>query len=129
MGVNDHLENLLGTDPTSTLPPTPPSSVTSPFTAAPLRIGNESLDKRSNSSGTPRPRRTSLPNIWNEDQLISFAVRNTVSTDWRNFRHGIAFTSGGSLSYLFHSEYGSGFSYPGQPSSALWDAGLQPHAG
>jgi hypothetical protein len=59
------------------------------------------------------------PNIYNEDQLISFAVRNPASQDWRTLGMELRYF-GGSLSYLFHSEYTGGFSYTSQPGSTIW---------
>lgn len=61
------------------------------------------------------------PNIWNEDQLISFGVRNPATTGWRTFGMELRHYNG-SLSYLFHSEVLGGFSAPNQPNNTLWDA-------
>src|SRR5262249_28350761 len=61
------------------------------------------------------------PNVWNEDQLISFAVKNPASPDWRTFGMELRYYEG-SLSYLFHSELGGGFSYPGHPEWTIWEA-------
>lgn len=61
------------------------------------------------------------PNIWGEDQLVSFAVRNQATTDWRTFGMDLRYANG-SLSYLFHSEPAGGFSGPGNPANNIWDA-------
>jgi uncharacterized protein (DUF1800 family) len=61
------------------------------------------------------------PNIWGEDQLISFAVRNQASTDWRTFGMELRYANG-ALSYLFHSERTGGFSAPRDPANGIWDA-------
>ena len=58
------------------------------------------------------------PNIWNEDQLISFAVKNPASTDWRTFGMELRHYNG-ALTYLFHSEIGGGFSSGG---NTIWDS-------
>ena len=60
------------------------------------------------------------PNVWNEDQLVSFAVKNPASTDWRTFGMELRYYNGG-LTYLFHSEPGGGFAYPGQPTWSIWE--------
>ena len=67
------------------------------------------------------------PNIWNEDNLVEFAVKNPASTDWRTLGMLLRLYNG-SLTYIFHSEPGGGFSYPGQPAWAIWDAdyGISP---
>ncbi len=61
------------------------------------------------------------PNIWNEDNLIEFAVKNPATTDWRSLgmllRH-----YNGVLTYLFHSEVAGGFSYSSQPNNSIWDS-------
>jgi uncharacterized protein (DUF1800 family) len=61
------------------------------------------------------------PNIWNEDQLVSFDVKNFAGTDWRTFGMELRYYNG-SLSYLFDSEVGSGFSAPGDPANGIWQA-------
>jgi len=61
------------------------------------------------------------PNIWNEDYIVEFAVRNSASSDWRTFGMGLRHYRG-SLTYLFHSERTGGFSYPGQPASSIWES-------
>ncbi len=61
------------------------------------------------------------PNIWNEDQLVTFAVKNYFSTDWRTFGMELHYYNG-ILSYLFHSEVGGGFSAPGNPANSIWEA-------
>ena len=61
------------------------------------------------------------PNVWNEDQLVSFAVKNPASFDWRTLGMELRYSKG-SVSYLFHSEYTGGFSYQNQPSSTIWEA-------
>jgi uncharacterized protein (DUF1800 family) len=61
------------------------------------------------------------PNIWNEDYIIEFAVKNPTSSDWRTFGVGLRHYNG-ALTYLFHSELGGGFSYPGQPTWSIWES-------
>ncbi|HEY6170243.1 MAG TPA: DUF1800 family protein, partial [Verrucomicrobiae bacterium] len=61
------------------------------------------------------------PNIWNEDYIIDFAVKNAASYDWRTFGFGLRHYNG-ALTYLFHSEPGGGFSYPAQPTWAIWES-------
>jgi uncharacterized protein (DUF1800 family) len=61
------------------------------------------------------------PNIWGEDQLISFAVENAASDDWRTLGMELRYYNG-ALTYLFHSEATGGFSYPGQPGTTIWEA-------
>ncbi|MBP9900080.1 MAG: DUF1800 family protein [Verrucomicrobia bacterium] len=61
------------------------------------------------------------PNIWNEDELISFAAKNPATTDWRTFGMSLRYYNGG-LTHLFHSEVTGGFSYPSQPNSTIWDS-------
>lgn len=40
------------------------------------------------------------PNIWAEDFLIDFAVKNSASSDWRNFSLALSYYNGG-LTYSF----------------------------
>lgn len=60
------------------------------------------------------------PNIWGEDQLVSFAVINQASTEWRTFGMELRYANG-ALTYLFHSDLGGGFSAPGDPANGIWD--------
>ncbi|MEI6085248.1 MAG: DUF1800 family protein [Verrucomicrobiota bacterium] len=57
------------------------------------------------------------PNIWNEDQLVSFAVINNATTDWRTLGMELRHYNG-SLTYLFHSEATGAWGNPG----TIWDA-------
>ena len=61
------------------------------------------------------------PNIWNEDQLISFEVRNPAGSSWSTLGMELRYYLG-SLSYLFYSDNTTGFSAPGSPGNWLWDA-------
>lgn len=61
------------------------------------------------------------PNIWNEDFLIDFAVKNPATTDWRTFGMALRYYNG-AVTHLFHSEYTGGFSSPGAPNSTIWDS-------
>ncbi|TAK95582.1 MAG: DUF1800 family protein, partial [Verrucomicrobia bacterium] len=61
------------------------------------------------------------PNIWDEDYLIDFAVKNSSGSDWRTFGIALRYYYGG-LTYLFHSEPGGGFSYPAQPTWSIWES-------
>ena len=60
------------------------------------------------------------PNIWNEDFLVDFAVKNPATTDWRTLGMSLRYYNSG-LTHLFHSEYTGGFSSPGAPTSTIWD--------
>jgi hypothetical protein len=60
------------------------------------------------------------PDIWNEDQLLILAVINQSSTDWRTFGMELRYFRG-SLTYLFDSSTGGGFSYTDQPGWGIWD--------
>ena len=59
------------------------------------------------------------PNIWNEDTMISFGVRNPNSFHWRPLgmllRH-----YNGALSYIFNSDPTGAFSASGNPSGTIW---------
>jgi uncharacterized protein (DUF1800 family) len=61
------------------------------------------------------------PNIWNEDNLIEFAVKNPATADWRSLgmllRH-----YNGVLTYMFHSEVAGAFSSSSQPNNSIWDS-------
>jgi uncharacterized protein (DUF1800 family) len=61
------------------------------------------------------------PNVWNEDQLISFEVRNPAGSSWGTIGMQLRYYLG-SLSYLFYSDNTTGFSTPGDPNNWLWDA-------
>jgi len=61
------------------------------------------------------------PNIWNEDQLISFEVRNPDGGSWSTLGMELRYYLG-SLSYLFYSDNTTGFSAPGSPGNWIWDA-------
>jgi uncharacterized protein (DUF1800 family) len=61
------------------------------------------------------------PNIWNEDYLLDFAVKNPASTDWRTFGMALRYYNG-AITHLFHSEPGGGFSYSSQPNSSIWES-------
>jgi uncharacterized protein (DUF1800 family) len=61
------------------------------------------------------------PNIWNEDNLIEFAVKNPATTDWRSLGMVLRHYNG-VLTYMFHSEVTGAFSYPSQPNNSIWDS-------
>lgn len=61
------------------------------------------------------------PNIWNEDFLVEFAVRNPATTEWRTLGMALRYYRG-AITHLIHSEYTGGFSGAGQPNSTLWDS-------
>ncbi|HEX5221646.1 MAG TPA: DUF1800 family protein [Verrucomicrobiae bacterium] len=61
------------------------------------------------------------PNIWNEDFLIEFAVKNPTTTDWRSLGMALRYYNG-AITHLFHSEYTGGFSYSSQPNTTIWDS-------
>lgn len=60
-------------------------------------------------------------NIWNEDFLVEFAVKNPATTDWRTFGMALRHYNG-SLTHLFHSQYTGGFSASSQPTNTIWDS-------
>ena len=118
-GVSDHDEVARHTDPTHNPVSSPTFIGYVPFfRSTPSRwewsLENVQLVWDHGAGGL-------APNVWNEDQLISFAVRNPATTDWRTFGMELRHFNG-SLSYLFHSEYTGGFSYSSQPNSSIWDA-------
>jgi len=61
------------------------------------------------------------PNIWNEDQLISFEVRNPAGSSWATLGVQLRYYLG-SLTYLFYSDNTTGFSGPNSPGNWIWDA-------
>lgn len=61
------------------------------------------------------------PNIWNEDYLVEFAVKNPTTTDWRSLGMVLRHYNG-VLTHLFHSEVTGGFSYSSQPNNSIWDS-------
>lgn len=61
------------------------------------------------------------PNVWNEDYLVLFAVRNPASSDWRSLGMALRYYRG-ALTHLFHSEFTGGFSYSSQPNTTIWDS-------
>jgi uncharacterized protein (DUF1800 family) len=61
------------------------------------------------------------PNIWSEDQLVSFDVLNAATNDWRTFGMELRYANG-ALTHLFHSEPGGGFSAPGISTNSIWDS-------
>jgi len=118
-GTNDREERRAGTDPT--YHPTNSAAFVGYvpfFRSSPSRwewnLENVQLVWDHGAGGT-------APNIWNEDYLIDFAVKNSSSGDWRTFGLGLRYYNGG-LTYLFHSEPGGGFSRPGQPTTAIWES-------
>ena len=60
------------------------------------------------------------PNIWDEDFLVDFAVKNPASYSWRTFGMALRYYNGG-LTHLFHSDADGGFSAAGQPTEGVWD--------
>jgi uncharacterized protein (DUF1800 family) len=61
------------------------------------------------------------PNIWNEDQLIGFEVRNPAGSSWATLGIQLRYYLG-SLTYLFYSDNTTGFSGPNSPGNWIWDA-------
>ena len=61
------------------------------------------------------------PNIWDEDYLLDFAVKNTTSAGWRTFGMALRYYKGG-LTHLFHSDADGGFSKPSLPTEGIWDS-------
>ena len=118
-GVSDKNEIRLGTDPNYNPTNSPTFTGYVPlFRSSPSRwewnLENVQLVWDHSAGGL-------APNIWNEDYLLDFALKNPASTDWRTFGMQLRYNYGG-VTYLFHSEPGGGFAYPGQPTSAIWES-------
>lgn len=118
-GVNDKTETRLGTDPTYN----PSNNVAfvsyiPHFKSTPSRwewtIENVQFVWDHGAGAF-------APNIWNEDFLVDFAVKNPATTDWRSLGMALRYYNGG-VTHLFHSEYNGGFSSPGAPNSTIWDS-------
>ncbi len=117
-GVNDKEEVRLGTDPTYNPGGSPTFTGWVPrFQSTPSRwewnIENVQLVWDHKTGGL-------APNIWNEDQLISFGVKNPAAPDWRTLGMELRLYNG-SLTHIFHSERTGAFSASGQPSNTIWD--------
>jgi len=118
-GVSDKNEVRLGTDPTyngsnsATFVGYIPA-----FRSSPSRwdwnLENVQLVWDHNNGGL-------APNIWNEDFLIEFAVKNPATPDWRSLGMALRYYNG-AITHLFHSEYTGGFSYSSQPNYIIWDS-------
>ncbi len=118
-GVSDFNEVTLGTDPTYNPTNSPTFTGYVPlFRSGPSRwewnLENVQLVWDHSAEAL-------APNLGNEDQLISFAVKNPATYDWRTFGMELRHYNG-ALTYLFHSEVSGGFSSPGQPGSTIWEA-------
>lgn len=61
------------------------------------------------------------PNELNEDNLVTFGVRNTTGVDLRSMAMGLRYYRG-ELSYLFTTEASSAFSATGRPGAGLREA-------
>jgi uncharacterized protein (DUF1800 family) len=118
-GVSDRDEVRRGTDPTYN----PTNSATfvgyvPAFRTSPTRwewnLENVQLVWDHRSGGL-------APNIWNEDQLASFEVRNPETTAWSTMGMQLRYYLG-SVTYLFYSDYTGAFSSPGAPGNTLWDS-------
>jgi uncharacterized protein (DUF1800 family) len=59
--------------------------------------------------------------IWNEDYLVEFAVRNPLTSDWRTLGMALRYYNGG-LTHLFHAEGDGAFSYPAGSGTGIWDS-------
>lgn len=118
-GVNDKNEIRLGTDPTYNPTNSPTFVGFVPFFRSSPARWEWNLENVQfvwdHGAGAM------APNIWAEDFLIDFAVKNSASSDWRTFGLALRYYNGG-LTYLFHSEPGGGFSYPGQPTWSIWES-------
>jgi len=118
-GVGDKEEVLLGTDPTYN-PNTSPSFIgyIPFFRSSPARwewdLENVQLVWDHGAGALS-------PNIWNEDYLMMFAIKNATNLDWRTLGMGLRYYNGG-LTYLFHSEPWGGFSYAGMPAANIWES-------
>jgi uncharacterized protein (DUF1800 family) len=118
-GVSDKDESRLGTDPAYNPTNNPAFAGHVPFfRSSPSRwewtLENVQL-VWDHSAGAP------APNIWNEDQLVDFAVINTASSDWRTLGMDLRHANG-ALTFLFHSAAAGGFSYPNSPGSDIWES-------
>lgn len=118
-GVNDKDERRLGTDPNYNPASNPAFTGYVPYFRAAQTNWDWTLENVQlvwdHGAGAL------APNVWNEDQLVDFAVINTASGDWRTFGMQLRHYNG-ALTYLFHSEPGGGFSYPGQPTWSIWES-------
>lgn len=117
-GSNDKEELRLGTDPTYDPGGSPAFTGWVPrFQGSPSRwewnLENVQLVWDHTIGGL-------APNIWNEDQLISFGVKNPAAPDWRTLGMELRLYRG-SLTHIFHSERTGAFSVSGQPNNTLWD--------
>lgn len=118
-GVSDRDEAARGTDPTHNAASSPGYIGVVPyFQAAPSRwewrMDNVQLVWDHGAGAL-------VPNIWNEDNLIEFAVKNPATTDWRSLGMVLRHYNG-VLTYLFHSEVAGAFSYSSQPNTTIWDS-------
>ncbi len=117
-GVSDKDENLLGTDPNYN--PTNSSTFVGyiPYFKSSATNWDWNLENVQfvwdHGSGA------FAPNIWNEDFLVDFAVKNPATTEWRTLGMALRYYNGG-LTHLFHSDASGGFSAPGQPTTGTWD--------
>lgn len=118
-GVSDQAELRRGTDPNYN--PTNSAAFTGyvpSFRSSPSRwewqLENVQLVWDHGAGGL-------APNVWNEDYLVEFAVRNPATTDWRSLGMQLRYYNG-ALTHLFHSEVTGGFSYSGQPGTTIWDS-------
>ena len=118
-GVNDKVEVVRGTDPSFNPTNSPTFIGYVPFARSSPKSWEWNLENVQfvwdHGAGAM------APNIWNEDVLIDFAVRNPASGDWRTFGMDLRHYNG-ALNSLFHSEPGGGLSYPSQPTWAIWDS-------
>ncbi len=117
-GVNDRAERLAGTDPTDNPALRPGYAGFAPRYRASTNtwewnIANVQLVWDHGAGGL-------APNVWDEDQLVSFAVKNPLGTEWRSLGMELRYHAG-ILSHLFHSDYTGAFSAPGQPTAPIWD--------
>jgi uncharacterized protein (DUF1800 family) len=118
-GVNDGEEVARGTDPTYN-PASSPTFIgyTPYFQSSPARwewrLDNVQLVWDHGAGAL-------APNIWNEDFLIEFAVKNPATTDWRSLGMALRHYRG-SLTHLFHSEFTGAFSAANQPNTTIWDS-------
>jgi uncharacterized protein (DUF1800 family) len=119
-GVSDRAEVLRGTDATynptssSTFVGWVPSFTNAPTSNWVWNLANVQLVWDHGAGAL-------APNIWNEDNLIEFAVKNPATTDWRSLGMVLRHYNG-VLTYIFHSEVTGAFSYSSQPNSSIWDS-------
>ena len=117
-GVSDKAEKLLGTDPNYN--PTNSSTFVGYIPYFKSSATNWEWNLENVQFVWDHGSGAFAPNIWNEDYLVDFAVKNPATTEWRTFGMALRYYNGG-LTHLFHSDANGGFSASGQPTTGIWD--------